>query len=225
MPLSCTPKEKACDWLQVRSSPVDSKRSFLEKKGLTPQEIAEAFKRVPDTPSASAPTAPSGLRRSIQGSTPRTSTCCEASTKALSMPPSGGAAFGTLPSPDSTVHPPGACMHYGLLLLRLIMAASGVYLPAGQRWTMFAAGSPSAPPPKPYPTATAEALQQLVPAPLQQPQPIRWTQVANHHAPQDLPCLWFLQSFLSCCLLSWSIVASLVCANDCTTDDTSADER
>ncbi len=34
-----------------------------------------------------------------------------------------------------------------------------------------------APPPKPYPTATAETLQQLVPAPLKQPQPIRWTQV------------------------------------------------
>ena len=46
--------------MQVRGSPQDSKRSFLEKKGLTPQEIAEAFKRVPETPSATVPAASSG---------------------------------------------------------------------------------------------------------------------------------------------------------------------
>ena len=66
-PSSCAPI-MACGWMQVRSSPVDSKRSFLEKKSLTPQEIAEAFKRVPDTPSASAPAAPSGVLCSVQTS-------------------------------------------------------------------------------------------------------------------------------------------------------------
>ena len=40
---------------------MDSKHSFLEKKGLTEREIAEAFKRVPDTPSDSAPAGPSGV--------------------------------------------------------------------------------------------------------------------------------------------------------------------
>ena len=46
--------------MQVRGSPIDSKRSFLEKKGLTPEEIAEAFERVPETPSTSVPAASSG---------------------------------------------------------------------------------------------------------------------------------------------------------------------
>lgn len=47
--------------LQVRSSTAASKRSFLERKGLTQEEIDEAFRRVPETaaPAASpAPTAP-----------------------------------------------------------------------------------------------------------------------------------------------------------------------
>lgn len=47
--------------MQVRSSPAASKRSFLEKKGLTAAEIDEAFRRVPDTPTASVPAGPSGL--------------------------------------------------------------------------------------------------------------------------------------------------------------------
>ncbi|KAK2636485.1 hypothetical protein Ddye_031277 [Dipteronia dyeriana] len=34
----------------VRNSPVDSRRSFLEKKGLTTEEIEDAFRRVPDLP-------------------------------------------------------------------------------------------------------------------------------------------------------------------------------
>ncbi|TXG56297.1 hypothetical protein EZV62_017610 [Acer yangbiense] len=34
----------------VRNSPVDSRRSFLEKKGLKTEEIDEAFRRVPDSP-------------------------------------------------------------------------------------------------------------------------------------------------------------------------------
>lgn len=35
--------------------------SFLEKKGLTTAEIEEAFRRVPDTPTASVPAGSSGL--------------------------------------------------------------------------------------------------------------------------------------------------------------------
>ncbi|KAI9169828.1 hypothetical protein LWI28_018254 [Acer negundo] len=34
----------------VRNSPIDSRRTFLEKKGLTTEEIDEAFRRVPDSP-------------------------------------------------------------------------------------------------------------------------------------------------------------------------------
>jgi hypothetical protein len=36
--------------VQVRSSPASSKRAFLQQKGLTAEEIAEAFKRVPEVP-------------------------------------------------------------------------------------------------------------------------------------------------------------------------------
>ncbi|XP_027367501.1 peroxisomal membrane protein PEX14-like isoform X2 [Abrus precatorius] len=36
----------------VRSSPVARRRSFLEEKGLTKEEIDEAFRRVPDSPSS-----------------------------------------------------------------------------------------------------------------------------------------------------------------------------
>ncbi|XP_065028109.1 peroxisomal membrane protein PEX14-like isoform X2 [Musa acuminata AAA Group] len=39
---------------KVRSSPVVHRRSFLEKKGLTNEEIDEAFRRVPDPPSNAA---------------------------------------------------------------------------------------------------------------------------------------------------------------------------
>ncbi|RWW61818.1 hypothetical protein BHE74_00031107, partial [Ensete ventricosum] len=39
---------------KVRSSPVVHRRSFLEKKGLTKEEIDEAFRRVPDPPSTAA---------------------------------------------------------------------------------------------------------------------------------------------------------------------------
>lgn len=35
---------------QVQGSTVASKRSFLERKGLTATEIDEAFRRVPDAP-------------------------------------------------------------------------------------------------------------------------------------------------------------------------------
>lgn len=47
--------------LQVRGSPVSAKRSFLEKKGLTADEIDEALKRVPEAPAAAAAaTVPAG---------------------------------------------------------------------------------------------------------------------------------------------------------------------
>ena len=45
-----------CEFMeQVRGSTVASKRSFLERKGLTSDEIDEAFRRVPEAP-APAPT-------------------------------------------------------------------------------------------------------------------------------------------------------------------------
>jgi hypothetical protein len=67
------------------------------------------------------------------------------------------------------------------------------------------AGVAAPPPPKPYPTATVEAIQplQVVPAqPLQpQQQPIRWTQVhlcrcPLHTAPGSFPPMPYYQDFL-----------------------------
>ncbi|KAM7471312.1 hypothetical protein LguiA_009495 [Lonicera macranthoides] len=43
---------------KVRGSPVIYRRSFLERKGLTKEEIDEAFRRVPDPPSAVSTTQP-----------------------------------------------------------------------------------------------------------------------------------------------------------------------
>lgn len=60
-----------CLAVQVRGSPAASKRSFLEKKGLTAAEIEEAFRRVPDTPSASVPAGPSGLPVQAAAEPPR----------------------------------------------------------------------------------------------------------------------------------------------------------
>ena len=59
-PLSTLMTADDSSTMQVRGSPVESKQSFLEKKGLTPDEIAEAFKRVPQTPSASTAAAATG---------------------------------------------------------------------------------------------------------------------------------------------------------------------
>ncbi|WCJ36069.1 Peroxisomal membrane protein PEX14 [Euphorbia peplus] len=42
---------------KVKGSPVMYRRSFLERKGLTKEEIDEAFRRVPDPPPSSQPTA------------------------------------------------------------------------------------------------------------------------------------------------------------------------
>ena len=46
---------------QVRGSSVESRRAFLAEKGLTGSEIDEAFRRVPDAPSASVPPSATGL--------------------------------------------------------------------------------------------------------------------------------------------------------------------
>ena len=50
-------KCKSCT-LQVRASADDAKRGFLERKGLTAAEIAEAFSRVSSLPAPPPPAAP-----------------------------------------------------------------------------------------------------------------------------------------------------------------------
>nr|PNR48494.1 hypothetical protein PHYPA_012971 [Physcomitrium patens] len=56
---------------KVRSSPIVHRRSFLERKGLTKEEIDEAFRRVPDPPSsevAAASAATKGAQVSVPSS-------------------------------------------------------------------------------------------------------------------------------------------------------------
>jgi len=48
---------------KVKGSPVFHRRSFLEKKGLTNEEIDEAFRRVPDPKSNGTETASAGLQQ------------------------------------------------------------------------------------------------------------------------------------------------------------------
>ena len=151
--------------MQVRGSPVDSKRSFLEKKGLTPDEIAEAFKRVPETPSASTPAAATGMgmRRLCGQEVSAGVDGCLMEMYLLLIYPGGqpvSEGYSAWPQPDSV-----ECLC--TMVSRSLLSAG---LPS----------QAAAAPPKPYPTATADALQQLQPAPLQQqqPQPIRWTQVS-----------------------------------------------
>ncbi|KAJ1261174.1 hypothetical protein BS78_09G007500 [Paspalum vaginatum] len=54
---------------KVKGSPVVYRRSFLEKKGLTTQEIDEAFRRVPDPQPSSTTTTASQQQVSTQGQT------------------------------------------------------------------------------------------------------------------------------------------------------------
>lgn len=51
---------------KVRGSPVIYRRSFLEKKGLTKEEIDEAFRRVPDPPSSVAAVEPTTTNQAVQ---------------------------------------------------------------------------------------------------------------------------------------------------------------
>ncbi|CAN1774789.1 Peroxisomal membrane protein PEX14 [Linum perenne] len=73
---------------KVRSSAVIYRRSFLEKKGLTKEEIDEAFRRVPDPPPSSQTT---GTNQEGQGlSTSNSLPTAVAQTPAVATGPSGG---------------------------------------------------------------------------------------------------------------------------------------
>lgn len=55
---------------KVRGSPVIYRRSFLERKGLTKEEIDEAFRRVPDPPSNESPAKTTVQSQDVQSSPP-----------------------------------------------------------------------------------------------------------------------------------------------------------
>jgi hypothetical protein len=87
--------------LQVRSSPVASKREFLQRKGLIEAEIDEAFRRVPEAPAAAAPApspAPAAMQATLQHLQPQA-----AQLQHQQLPPvyAGGAAG---PQSSTTLH-------------------------------------------------------------------------------------------------------------------------
>ncbi|XP_058091641.1 peroxisomal membrane protein PEX14 isoform X2 [Magnolia sinica] len=98
---------------KVRGSPVMYRRSFLEKKGLTKEEIDEAFRRVPDPP-PNATSAPVTTSNQATDTKPQVS----AQTPQPAVAPIGGvAAVSTMPR--SRFHWAQAALAVGLL------AASG----------------------------------------------------------------------------------------------------
>ncbi|KAJ8641905.1 hypothetical protein MRB53_018599 [Persea americana] len=101
---------------KVRESPVIYRRSFLEKKGLTKEEIDEAFHRVPDpTPNATATPNQDGQLKSTTSSQPQVPT---QTPRTAVVTTSGVSSLPTLP--QSSFHWSHAFLAAGLL------AASGV---------------------------------------------------------------------------------------------------
>lgn len=104
---------------KVRGSPVIYRRSFLEKKGLTKEEIDEAFRRVPDPP-PNVTSAPAATPNQDDQSKPSTSLQTQVPNQALqpaAVPTSGVSASPTLL--QSRFHWSHAFLAVGLL------AASG----------------------------------------------------------------------------------------------------
>ncbi|CAN6446634.1 unnamed protein product [Victoria cruziana] len=100
---------------KVRGSPVIYRRSFLEKKGLTKEEIDEAFRRVPDPPSNVASTP----LTSNQDTQPKTPSVSEPQLAVQTSKPA------TIP-PGVTASASKMSLHWSHALLAVgLLAASG----------------------------------------------------------------------------------------------------
>ncbi|KAL9439208.1 hypothetical protein AB3S75_024794 [Citrus x aurantiifolia] len=104
---------------KVRGSPVIYRRSFLEKKGLTKEEIDEAFRRVPDPP-PSAQTTSANQDGQVKSSSSNIQS--QAPTQALQPQPAGAAP--TAVSPASTTMMSRFHWYHAVLAVGLL-AASG----------------------------------------------------------------------------------------------------
>ncbi|KAH9720199.1 peroxisomal membrane protein PEX14 [Citrus sinensis] len=104
---------------KVRGSPVIYRRSFLEKKGLTKEEIDEAFRRVPDPPPSAQATSANQVGQVKSSSSNIQS---QAPTQALQPQPAGAAP--TAVSPVSTTMMSRFHWYHAVLAVGLL-AASG----------------------------------------------------------------------------------------------------
>ncbi|GAY38869.1 hypothetical protein CUMW_040030 [Citrus unshiu] len=104
---------------KVRGSPVIYRRSFLEKKGLTKEEIDEAFRRVPDPPPSAQATS---ANQDGQVKSSSSNIQSQAPTQALQPQPAGAAP--TAVSPASTMMMSRFHWYHAVLAVGLL-AASG----------------------------------------------------------------------------------------------------
>ncbi|KDO69669.1 hypothetical protein CISIN_1g009434mg [Citrus sinensis] len=105
---------------KVRGSPVIYRRSFLEKKGLTKEEIDEAFRRVPDPPPSAQATSANQAVGQVKSSSSNIQS--QAPTQALQPQPAGAAP--TAVSPVSTTMMSRFHWYHAVLAVGLL-AASG----------------------------------------------------------------------------------------------------
>ncbi|XP_008782461.1 peroxisomal membrane protein PEX14-like isoform X2 [Phoenix dactylifera] len=82
---------------RVRGSPIIHRRSFLERKGLTKEEIDEAFRRVPDPPPNAANVEAATTNQAVQ---PKSSTTLQPQASVQTPQPAAAPASGVLVSPS-----------------------------------------------------------------------------------------------------------------------------
>lgn len=163
-----------------------SKRSFLERKGLTPDEIDEAFRRVPEAP------APAPTQSGQPWSSGNKSSHVFLNWRALLAQPGAASLLAHSTAPTHLVHVHAAYaaiieapsqMHWLCHCLVQACCTPAICVLCCKRTGVGTAAGGAAPV-KPYPTPAPSALQPYqapaVPAPAPQPpapEPIRWTQV------------------------------------------------
>lgn len=104
---------------KVRGSPVIYRRSFLEKKGLTKEEIDEAFRRVPDPPPSAQATS-----ANQDGQVKSSSSNIQSQAPAQALQPQPAGAAPTAVSPVSTTMMSRFHWYHAVLAVGLL-AASG----------------------------------------------------------------------------------------------------
>ncbi|KAK9747909.1 hypothetical protein RND81_02G022700 [Saponaria officinalis] len=118
---------------RVRGSPVIHRRNFLEKKGLTKEEIDEAFRRVPDP----SPTATSGQTSTHSDTQAMTTTNTVAQAPVQAVQPMTAAPSGVMSTMTSKFHWSHAVLAVGFLAISgagTVMVLKNTVLPRLKSW-------------------------------------------------------------------------------------------
>eukprot|EP00271_Cylindrocystis_brebissonii_P000798 TRINITY_DN1099_c1_g1_i2.p1 TRINITY_DN1099_c1_g1~~TRINITY_DN1099_c1_g1_i2.p1 ORF type:complete len:1081 (+),score=340.67 TRINITY_DN1099_c1_g1_i2:235-3477(+) len=120
----------------VKGSPVKYRRSFLESKGLTADEIDEAFRRVPDPPSGNG-------TASVSVTTPAATTASAQSGVQEAAPSQPGVQQGVTITPFAVQQPGGQVAPGGGVVVQTGQMAPGQQMQAaatsgGRRWAQMA---------------------------------------------------------------------------------------